>query len=187
MESLSRPVAYTAPGASEAVTIKAIVRDVSRELRLGANSTLTHNAEATVYKSDGLKRGGTIEEQGVQYIIQGTNKSPVPGILNLSLRRVGRTGTDYSIEGYGDLLLGALGNEHEVVFDGQKIEAHVNLSTTVVDSEGLPIEDFVCVIGVHVDVADTMSAGDLVLVNSEDYRVQFVRRDGRGLAKVILR
>ena len=164
MESLSRPVAYTAPGASEAVTIKAIVRDVSRELRLGANSTLTHNAEATVYKSDGLKRGGTIEEQGVQYIIQGTNKSPVPGILNLSLRRVGRTGTDYSIEGYGDLLLGAL-----------------------VDSEGLPIEDFVCVIGVHVDVADTMSAGDLVLVNSEDYRVQFVRRDGRGLAKVILR
>lgn len=187
MDSLSRPVAYLAPGAETSVTIKCIIRDVSRELRIGANAILTHNAEGTVYEADAVARGGVLEEQGVQYIVQGINRSPVPGVQNLALRRVGRTGTDYAVSGYADLILGALGTGNDVIINGQPVLAHVNLSTTVIDEGGLPIEDFVCVIGVTLEVADTLNAGDLVTVNGEDFRVQYKRRDGRGLVKVVLR
>ena len=187
MGALSKTVDYTAPGQLESVKIKAIVRDVDRHLRIGASSILTHNAEGTVNKSDNVRRGGIITKDGVDYVVQGIKRSPVPHIQNLALRRVGRSGTDESISDYAKLVIGALGGRDNVIVGGEQIEAQVNLSETVVDDSGLPIEDFVCVVALKVEIAETLKTNDEIFVNGELFRVQSVRRDGRGLAKVVLR
>ena len=186
--SISDPGAttYTAPGGSP-VPVEARVRDVAAHLRTGGASMITHQAEATVAEALAPQRGGVLTRDGVQYVITGVNRSPVPGLLNLGLRRVGRVGTEAAISGYADLVLGALESEIEVRVGGQVVPAQVNRSTEILDDAGLPIEDRVVVLGLSVAVADTLRAGDTVQVDAEDMTVQKIERDGRGLAKVAVR
>lgn len=186
IQSLAKPASYTAPG-GVAVPIEAIVRDISAKLRIGRAAMMTHQAEASVHSSVNPKKTGVITRDGVEYIITGINPSPVPGMLNLGLRRVGRIGTENAFPGYAELVLGALASESTVVIGGQSVAAQVNYSTDQHDEAGLPIEDVILVLGVSIDVASGIRNGDTITVDHEEYQVQSVDRDGRGMAKVYLR
>lgn len=187
--SVGRPATYTAPGGSP-ISCRAIIKDVSAELRLARTADLIRSdAVASVDAAINPRRGGIIEVSGTRYEITGTLRSGAPGLIDLGLIRFDGEGVE--VHDFAPAVLTAWGEPVELIDNHgdapRTVQAMVNRSGLVIEDDGMGngVETLRYSIALRLSDLGDLGGGSLVRVDGEDRPVLRVMRDGVSMARVI--
>jgi hypothetical protein len=183
LTSLGRPATYTAPGGL-AVSCRAIIKDVDREIRLSRSSDLVgSDAVASIDASLKPRRGGLLTIAGTEYEISGLVRSSAPGLVDLGLMRLSGAGVETF--DFSAAVLDAMGEE--ITIEGRTVRAQVNRSGLLLEEDkwGNGIETIRNVVAISKDDGEGVKAGTILTFDGEDHRVLRVLRDGVSMLRIV--
>lgn len=186
LQAQGRPAEYTSPGGSP-VAVRAKVREVDADIRMNRTMKM-YGAQAlgAMAESDDPERGGLIAIDGSEYRIDGTTASSVRGLVELNLTRM----SGKALQSH-DLSSAALaGPRSEMIsVDGFFLKGNINRSGLLLEEDGFGegVEVVRTVILVRAsDLPEGTDSGSIVVLESgEELEIQYTKKDGLSMVRMV--